>query len=181
MPFVNVKMGERKMGHNILTKNQCALAVVVTLIASSGVFLTGARAIAAEAPKPAVQAAPRAARLVSKEAKEVEIISKELQGRVSARGPNGLALEFGRDVTKRSSQEIWFPYVTDIKLQGYKSLQEIEEGDTILAVYEEAEDMSKRTLTGIRLIQKKPPEEEETSEEEEDGAETGKTGESGDR
>lgn len=129
--------------------------------------------------KPAATVA-RAARLVSKEAKEVEIISKELQGRVSARGPNGLALEFGRDVTKRSSQEIWFPYVTDIKLQGYKSLQEIEEGDTILAVYEEAEDMSKRTLTGVRLLMKKPPEEEEASEEEEDGAETGETGENGD-
>jgi hypothetical protein len=45
---------------------------------------------------------------------------------------------------------------------------EITEGDTVTVTYDEAEDVSKRVLTGIRLLKKKPPEEEAVAEEPDD-------------
>jgi hypothetical protein len=133
------------------------------------------RAIAAEATRPAVQAAPRA--LVSREkpADEIKMVTKTVSGEISARGPNGIALVYEKDDVKRSSKEMWFPYEGEVKLIGYKEKMDIGEGDSVTVTYDEAENSSKRTLTGIRLLKKKPPEEEipEGEEEEAEAEESG--------
>src|SRR3989338_6282680 len=116
--------------------------------------------------------------LVSKEkpATEVKMVTKTLVGEISARGPNGIAVVYKKDEVKRSSNEIWFPYENEIEIEliGYKAKTDIGEGDSIRVTYDEAEDGSKRVLTGIRLLKKKPPE-EEVPEEEEEAEESGDT------
>ena|SRR3989338_4833485 len=108
--------------------------------------------------------------LVSKEkpATEVKTVTKTLVGEISARGPNGIAVVYKKDEAKRSSSETWFPYEDEIELIGYKTKTDIGEGDSIRVTYDEAEDGSKRVLTGIRLLKKKPPEKEVSEESEEE-------------
>lgn len=118
-------------------------------------FLVCPQAIAAEAPKPAVEAAPKV--LVSKEVQQkVNMVTKTISGEISAWGPNGIALEYAKDDIEGSAEEIWLPYEAEPKLIGYKVKADIAAGDQVTVTYDEAEDGSKRILTGIRLLKKKP-------------------------
>jgi hypothetical protein len=102
-----------------------------------------------------------------KGADEVKMKTKTMSGEVSARGPSGIAVVYEKDKVKHSSKEMWFPYDLEvkIKLTGYKEKTDITEGDTVVITYDEAEDGSKKILTGIRLLKKKPQEEEVMEEE----------------
>ncbi|MBI4430480.1 MAG: hypothetical protein HY587_02065 [Candidatus Omnitrophica bacterium] len=97
---------------------------------------------------------------------EIEMKTKTLSGEVSARGPSGIALVYEKNDKKRASKEMWFPYEVEIELAGYKGKSEIAEGDMVTVTYDEAEDGSKRILTGIKLDKKyDPPKEEDEGEE----------------
>lgn len=138
------------------------------MILACWALLVCPQVIAAEAPKPAVQAAPKV--LVSKEEVrgEVKMVTKTLSGEVSAVGASGLALVYAIDSKSAASMEMWFPFESEIKLSGYKSKKEIKEGDLISVTYEEALDKSGRRLTGVTFKGKKPvPVQEELPEEEE--------------
>lgn len=126
----------------------------------------------AASTKPAVQAAPKA--FVSKEdvGKKVKMVTKTLSGKIGARGPNGIAVVYEKDEAKRSSKEMWFPYEGEVRLTGYETKADIGEEDLVTVTYNEAEDGSKRVLTGIKLDKKyEPPPEEEEADEEEEGNE----------
>lgn len=120
-------------------------------------FLMCPQAIAAEAPKPAVEAALKVLVSTEKLPGKVAMVTKTLSGEISARGPNGIALEYAKDEVEGTSKEIWFPYEVEIKLTGYKAKTDIAAGDQVTVTYDEAEDGSKLVLTGIRLLKKQPP------------------------
>ncbi len=115
------------------------------------------QAIAAEAPKPAEEAAPKVLVSTEKLQGKVAMVTKTLSGEISALGPNGIALEYAKDEVEGTSKEIWFPYEVEIKLTGYKAKTDIAAGDQVTVTYDEAEDGSKLMLTGIRLLKKQPP------------------------
>jgi len=97
----------------------------------------------------------------------IKLLTKTLSGEIGARGANGIALVYEKDEKKRSSKEMWFPYDGEPKFVGYKSKADVGEGDQVSVTYEEAEDGSKRILTGIKLDKKyEPPKEEDEVEEE---------------
>ncbi len=155
-------MGKKNKNSLNITKR----LMIFFAILAGGALLACPQAIAAEASKPAEEAAPKV--LVSKEnvqEEKLKMVTKTLSGEISARGPNGIALEYARDEVEGSSKEMWFPYEAEVKLIGYKAKTDITAGDQVAVTYNEAEDGSKRVLTGIRLLKKKPPEEEEEAEE----------------
>lgn len=104
--------------------------------------------------------------LVSKTEPEIKMIEKTMSGEVSAKGPNGVAVVYEKDLKKRASFEMYFPFESNTTLTGYESKADIQEGDSVLATYEEAEDGSKRILLDLKLMKKKPAEVEEIDEEE---------------
>ncbi len=99
---------------------------------------------------------------------EIEMVTKTINGEVSAKGPSGIALVYEKNEKKRSSKEMWFPFELDLKLDGYQAVKDIQEGDMVKVTYEEAEDGSKRVLKGIRLEKKKPVEEEKPVDDKEE-------------
>lgn len=93
-----------------------------------------------------------------------QMFTKNISGQISARGPMGIALEFEKNKEERSAREMYFPYEQELKLDGYKTKMEIQEGDRVTVTYEEAEDESQRLLKAIKFDHRKPAEEEKESE-----------------
>lgn len=102
------------------------------------------------------------------EKKEVKMLPKTMEGTVSARNFNGLALTYKTDKAEAASFELWLPYEPKMKFSGgYKSSKDVGEGDKVRVFYDEAEDQSKKLVTGVQLLKRKPKEEELVSTEEE--------------
>ncbi|GEM_PF-6249956 len=106
----------------------------------------------------------------SNTAEPVKMVMRTVSGQVSAKSSTGIAVVYERDEEKRSSKEYWFPFEEEIKLLGYRTLQDIQERDTVTVAFEEAEDGSQRTLKRIALSKKAPREIEERPENEEQPA-----------
>ena len=117
-----------------------------------------------------VEAAP-AEPVAPPEPPQKKLIDRILSGEVGAKSPNGFDLVYKRDEVKRSSKSVWFPFEAQMDLMGYKSVNDIEEGDHVRASYVEAEDNSLRVLKGIMLLNKAP---KEPGEEEQPKAEAPK-------
>lgn len=110
------------------------------------------------------KSAGKSEKSVKAEANNLRMASKTLRGVVSARGPNGIALEFEKNEQEKAAREYWFPYEPGMKLGRYKSAEDIQEGDTVTVSYEESEDRSRRVLKMIELERRKPKEPKEVEE-----------------
>lgn len=88
--------------------------------------------------------------------KKIKMLTKNIQGTVSARNMNGVAVVYDADKNKYASYEMWMPFDSKMKLAGYKTLTEMQEGDKIAIVYEEAEDGSVKITKELKLRKKAP-------------------------
>jgi hypothetical protein len=93
------------------------------------------------------------------EAEKVPMVEMEKKGTVTGTSRQGFALEYGVD-KKAGGMEIWFNYGEDMKLGRMQSTSELEMGDTVHVVYDQAPNKSRR-VKEITLLKKKPRESEE--------------------
>lgn len=89
---------------------------------------------------------------------EPEMVSKKLRGTVSARGANGIGVEYDKNTAKGSAKEMWFPFGAELELKGYDKTTDIQEGDKITVIYAIAKDKSRQMLKAIHFESHKPPE-----------------------
>ena len=61
---------------------------------------------------------------------------KHVEGTVSAVNAHGIAVE--TDKTDTTSQEMYLPFAKGLRLQGVKSLRELQSGDAVSVEYREA-------------------------------------------
>ncbi len=99
--------------------------------------------------------------LVSKEAapvsgEQVEMVARSIHGEVGAKNSAGMAIVYEKDPSKGSEKEIWLSFGPGLAVSGVKTLAELEMGDTVIALYDEASDGSKRVLRRLTLLQKHP-------------------------
>lgn len=95
-------------------------------------------------------------RKTTKAETKLETEAKTVQGKLSARGTNGLEIQVGIDKEKGTSNDMWFEYREGMKLGGAKKLSDFNEGDIIKVGYNEAKDHSKRMMTELTLLRHKP-------------------------
>lgn len=143
---------------SFLKVDQTVTVVVLFLIVLVCVFSAGAEMAATEDPKPVEKAAPRPLISAEKKNEEVKMVTKTLLGEVSGHGYNGIAVMFGEDAARGVAQEAWFNYEDDMKIEGYQSKKEIEDGDSVEVAYEQPEQGGAKVLKQIRLLKKRPPE-----------------------
>ena len=98
--------------------------------------------------------APAAKPPAASEPEKPVAVEKERQGIVTGKSPQGLAIEYAVD-KKEGGQEVWLNYGEGVQASDFS---EIEEGDTVNAVYDETEGARQRSVKKIALIHKKPKE-----------------------
>lgn len=112
---------------------------------------------------------------LSKEDTKLETVTKAVEGKLSAYGMNGLAVETSYDEKKRASSEMWFEYVEGMKLSGAKKLSDFQGGDIVRVTYldgvkkEKQDDKEvivagKKIIKELKLLRKKPKTVEEEPE-----------------
>ena len=93
---------------------------------------------------------------------EERVIVKQVQGVVSAVSSQGIAVEYAR--TKVASQEMYLPFVPQVRVQGVKRVTDLQVGDTVAVEYREVASEDEhgeytkinRVATGIALIARAP-------------------------
>lgn len=86
----------------------------------------------------------------------VKMVVKTISGAVSGHGYNGLAVTYNEDTKRGIAYEAWFNYEDDLKIGGYRSKKEIEDGDSVEITYELPQQGGKKVLKQIRLLKKRP-------------------------
>jgi hypothetical protein len=100
----------------------------------------------------------------TKEEEELETEIITVQGKLSARGTNGVSIETHVDKKKGVSSDQWLQYREGMKISGVKKLADFHEGDIVEVTYKVAKDGSKRLMTGLKLVRRASPEPELTEE-----------------
>jgi hypothetical protein len=93
---------------------------------------------------------------MTKEEQRAEGKVKSLKGKVSGINNFGLAVEYGAE--GKVAREMWADLMKETKLEGVKSLKELNYGDEVELTYKEIKSNSKRLLLKARLVRRAPQE-----------------------
>lgn len=88
---------------------------------------------------------------------KAEGVMKSVEGAITGKSNSGFAVEYEKDETKGVSNEIWVTFNSKLRLNGVKSVKELERGDTVRIIYKETK-AGRHLLKGITLLEKKPKE-----------------------